>query len=110
MTTEFFTMLKQIYSAAGIPTAIADESLNILWRNSLAEPNRCPLSTDSASCLFENKVPVSGLVFHTEGETIHRFNVLKSQNADDRSVFTLLSTSAATISKLCLLHPILNRM
>ena len=41
-------------------------------------PNHVSLRTDSASCLFENKVPVSGLVFHTEGETIHRFNVLRS--------------------------------
>ena len=105
MTTEFFTMLKQIYSAAGIPTAIADESLNILWRNSLAEPNRCPLSTDSASCLFENKVPVSGLVFHTEGETIHRFNVLKSQNADDRSVFYVIEHLGSDDIKALLASP-----
>lgn len=105
MTTEFFTMLKQIYSAAGIPTAIADESLNILWRNPLAEPNRCPLSKDSASCLFENGVPVSGLVFHTEGDTIHRFNVLRSQNADDRSVFYVIELLGSDDIKVLLASP-----
>lgn len=105
MTTEFFTMLKQVYSAAGIPTAIADESLNILWRNSLAEPNRCPLSTDSVSRLFENGVPVSGLVFHTEGEMIHRFNVLKTQNADDRSVFYVIELLGSDDIKALLASP-----
>lgn len=105
MTTEFFTMLKQIYSASGIPTAIADESLNILWRNSFAEPNRCPLSADSATRLFENGTPVSGLVFHTNGDTIHRFNVLKAQNADDRSVFYVIELLGSDDIKVLLASP-----
>lgn len=105
MTTELFTMLKQLYIAAGIPTAIADEKLNILWRNPLAETNRCPLSKDSALHLFENGVPVSGLVFHTEGETIRRFNVLKFKNTDDPSVFYIIEHLGSDDIKTLLASP-----
>lgn len=105
MISDLFTLLKQIYGAAGIPTAITDEKLNILWRNSLAESSRGPLARDRLSCLFENGTPVSGAVFFNENDTIHRFNVLKSKNAEEPSVFYIIEHLGSDELKTLLASP-----
>lgn len=104
-TTDFFTVLKQIYGASGIQTAITDENLNVLWKNPLAESSRGPLSGDNLSRLFENGVPVSGAVFCTEGETIHRINVLKAKNADEPSAFYIIELLGSDELKVLLTSP-----
>ena len=105
MTTDFFTTLKQIYGTAGVPAAVADEKLNILWRNSVAESCRGPLSDDNASRLFENGVPASGAVFYTEDETIHRLNVLKAKDAETSSLFYIIEHIGSDDLKTLLASP-----
>lgn len=83
MTTEFFSVLKQIYGSSGLPCAIADSGLNILWRNRSAETGQCPLKADSLSGLFEGGEPVCGTVSFTDGDTVHRFNILKAEDPAD---------------------------
>lgn len=105
MTTDLFTLMKQIYGTAGIPTAITDEKLNVLWRNSHAESYRGPLSCDNASVLFEKGVPACGAVFFTEDETIHRLNVLRSKSAEDASVYYIIEHIGSDDIKTLLASP-----
>lgn len=107
MTADLFTMLKQLYGASGIPAAIADEGLNILWRNPPAETRHDPLFCDNASCLFENGAPAAGLAFCTEGETVHRFNVLKAADtdADEPAVYYVIEHLGSDELKALLSSP-----
>lgn len=105
MTTDLFPLMKQLYSSSGIPTAITDENLNILWRNTLAESERGPLRNETVSCLFENGTPVSGMVFFHENETIYRFNVLKLKNMEDSSVMYIIERIGSDDLKALLSSP-----
>ncbi len=82
MADELLSVLTRIYGSAGVPAAIADDKLDIIWRNSLAESNRSPLKRENISGFFENNIPVSGMVYLPDNETIHRFNVLKADTPD----------------------------
>jgi len=85
MTSEFFSVLKQLYGSSGIPAAIADENLRVLWRNRPAETAKCLLSRDTLSFLSEKESISPGTVCVTEDDTIYRFNVMKAKCPDDGS-------------------------
>ncbi len=89
MTTELITVLKQIYSTAGIPAAVTDETFNVLWRNPAAEENRCLLSRDNLSFIYNGAVPSSGTVCFAEEETISKFNVMRTTDPDGKFSYVI---------------------
>lgn len=90
MANDFFSVLKQIYGSAGLPCAIADEKLSVLWKNAAASSHRCLLSRGSLSFLFEDGAPASGTVCRAENETVHRFSVLKAEDTAGGRVFYIV--------------------
>lgn len=105
MTNDFFSSLKQIYSSAGIPCAIADERLNVVWRSPSAETNRSPLKKDNVAFIFEDGKPVCGTVSVAENETVHRFNVLKADNPSDRNCLYIIEHLSSSDIKALLMSP-----
>lgn len=84
MNDEILSVLKHIYGSSGIPAAITDYKLKVLWRNPAADSARCPLKRDSLAEIFENKEPSAGTVCFTEKEKLFRFNVLAADTAGGR--------------------------
>ncbi len=82
MTNESLSALKQICGSSGLPCAIADGELNVIWRNKLAETNRSPLKKENLLHIFSGGFPVTGMVCLAEAGSIHRFNVLKAESTE----------------------------
>ncbi len=81
MTSDMITALEQLYSASGVPAAIADSDLNIIWRNSSADSGRSPLKNENAAFIFKGcgGSPSEGTVSTAdENGVILRFNVMKT--------------------------------
>ena len=52
--------LKKEYSASGVPVFIADEEMNILWKNDAGDP--VLELGENAGVIFDGDIPVAGLV------------------------------------------------
>ncbi len=89
MTTEIFTILKQIYSSASIPTAVTDENFNVIWRNPPAEENRCLLSCDNLLFIYNGNTPSPGTVCFADDETITKLNVMRTLDPDGRPSYII---------------------
>ncbi len=76
MGFEVISMLKQIYGAAGIPVAAADDKLNILWKNSAAEASEL-FKENSAQFLFSGTEHTDGAVSVCVNGASHTFNVIR---------------------------------
>ncbi|MGN0675335.1 MAG: hypothetical protein ACI4KG_06265 [Oscillospiraceae bacterium] len=81
MTADLITVLEQLYSSSGVPAAIADSDLNIIWRNAAADSGKSPLKSQSAAFIFKGcgGLPSEGTVSAAdENGVISRFNVMKT--------------------------------
>lgn len=105
MANDFFSVLKQIYASSGLPCAITDEKLDVLWINADASSHRCLLSRDNLSFIFEGGVPALGTVCRAENETVHRFNVLKAADPAGGRTFYILEQIRSDALKDLLTSP-----
>lgn len=76
MGCEVISLLKQIYGAASIPVAIADEKLDVLWKNPAAEASEF-FKDGSAQFLFPNNIYVDGIVSVCVDGAFQLFNVIR---------------------------------
>lgn len=76
MGCEVINLLNQIYGAAGIPVAAADEKLDILWKNSAAEASEF-FKENSAQFLFSCGEHTDGAVSVCINGASHTFNVIR---------------------------------
>lgn len=80
--------LKKEYSESGIPTVIADEDLNILWKNNIGG---FPAAVgESAVAFFDGGVPETGLTVKKTDDTIMTFNVIKTEDADNNNSYYII--------------------
>ncbi|MDE7288535.1 MAG: hypothetical protein K2N71_03395 [Oscillospiraceae bacterium] len=78
--------LKKEYSASGLPTIIADEELNILWKNNIG--GSVPDLGESAEFIFGGSVPCTGLVVKEINGEVYTFNVIKT-DIDGKSFYII---------------------
>ncbi|MDE6595087.1 MAG: hypothetical protein K2K44_03670 [Oscillospiraceae bacterium] len=77
--------LKKEYSASGVPTVIADEELNILWKNNTSVSDRDigHYLVESADFVFDGGVPDTGLTVKEINGEICTFNIIKTEDAEN---------------------------
>lgn len=88
--------LKKEYSASGVPVFIADEEMNILWRNDADSP-ALELG-ENAGVIFDGGIPVTGLVSKAIDGEICTFNVIKIEddsNGKSYYIIELISSGGA---------------
>lgn len=89
--------LKKEYSASGVPVFIADEEMNILWRNDADSP-ALELG-ENAGVIFDGDIPVAGLVSKSIDGEIFTFNVIKTEDgANGKSYYIIELISAGGVA------------
>jgi len=76
MQCEAISLLKQIYGAASIPVAVADEKLDILWKNSAADASDM-FGEKSADFIFPDGEITDGVLSVCVNGIFQQFNVIK---------------------------------
>lgn len=80
--------LKKEYSASGVPTVIADEELNILWKNNA---DGSVLETaESADFIFDGGFPDTGLTFKEINGEVCTFNVIKTEDSENDKYYYII--------------------
>lgn len=78
--------LEKEYSASGLPTAIADENMNILWKNGAAEAE---VFGENADVIFGGK-PRAGLLTRKINGVFYSFNVIKTSDGENGRFFYII--------------------
>lgn len=80
--------LKKEYSASGVPTVIADEELNILWKNN-AEGSVLE-AAEGAAFIFDGGFPDTGLTFKEINGEVCTFNVIKTEDSENDKYYYII--------------------
>lgn len=88
MSASVISALKNIYDRSGLPAAITDNKLCIIWKNRVSSP----LFNENKQLLeiFGGRLPVSGLTNIVAGEELYSFNILKTDDHTDSSVYYVI--------------------
>lgn len=84
--------LKKEYSVSGVPTVIADEELNILWKNNtgISSHDLDHNLGESADIIFDGGVPDTGLIVKEINGEIYTFNVIKTEDAANTGCYYII--------------------
>lgn len=83
-----FCKLVKEYSKSGIAAFIADEKLNILWKNNIG--GMCAELGESAGVIFDSGVPDTGLTVKEIGGSILTFNVIKAYDDGNDKLYYII--------------------
>ncbi len=80
--------LKNIYERSGLPAAIADSRLCIVWKNRISSP----LFSEGKHLLelFGGRLPGSGLKNIIVKDELYSFNILKTNDHSDNSIYYVI--------------------
>ena len=81
MQCEAIDLLKQIYGAASIPVAVADEKLDILWKNPAAETSDF-FCENSAQFIFPDGTITDGRFSVYANGIFHSLNIIRYMSAE----------------------------
>lgn len=79
------------YSASGLPTAIADEKFNILWKNNAGGLD---VFGESAGFLLNGEAPCTGLLTRKINGESCTFNVIKRSDSETGKIFYVIELVA----------------
>lgn len=88
MSGNLISTFKSIYDKSGLPAAIADEKLHVIWKNKISGS----VFSDSSSLLdiFGGKIPDTGLVNTISGSDLCSFNVLKAEDRVENRLYYIV--------------------
>ena len=88
MSSDFLSVLKNVYEGSGVPTVITDDALRVVWKNNTSAAVFA--ENESLHGYFGSELPDTGLVNTVIKGSVYSFNILKAEDHREEKTYYVM--------------------